>query len=121
MGEREISQILYQKYNCRQKIGVPEQALGLFPDWLWEVSHHFIHLFVSPAQLLQTVSEDNFPAVQEICSSPQHLSQLESLLQEAPPSDKPNAKSSQLLLRTCIAGNEHQQQNTYYVAVASNN
>ena len=57
-----------------------------------------------PAQLLQTVTEDNQAAVEAICSSPHHLSQLESLLQESP-SVKSADASSNLLLRTCIAGN----------------
>lgn len=61
--------------------------------------------FFSLAQVLQTVTEDNVPVVMEICSSPQHLGQLESLLQERP-TDDPVAKSLQLFMRTCIAGNE---------------
>jgi hypothetical protein len=59
----------------------------------------------SPAQVLQTVTEDNNGIVQEICSSPQYLSQLEALLQETP-TDEPLARSQRLLMRTCIAGND---------------
>ena len=67
-----------------------------------DISHNII------AQLLHTVTEDNHPAIQLLCSSQDHLGQLEVVLTS---SDLPDLEGrgagnvgQLLLIRTVIAG-----------------